>query len=269
MISEAKTMKKTLAKIKYVLVDLDGTTFIGDTPLGNVAETLQKLRDAGKKIIFIANNSSLCGEATAEKLAALGLFHEEDYVYTSGQCAAEYVHKNYPEKTCYIVGTKHLKEEFLRNGITLTDDMPDIAVLGTHTEITFEEIAKLVYAVKKGAMYIATHGDYTLLGYNVPLPDCGAFIKMLELSSKITPDVVLGKPNEYLGKRIMTKFHCNADEVLVIGDSLKSDIQLGINCGFYTLLVLTGETTEKALKQSDIVPDFVLPTLDDITAYLD
>ena len=262
-------MKKTLAKIKYVVIDLDGTAFIGDTPLGDVAGTLNKLRAAGKKIIFIANNSSLCGVATAEKLESLGLYREGDYVYTSGQCAAEYVRKNYPEKTCMIVGTKYLKEEFEKNGVKIVDDMPDIAVLGTDTEITFEKIAKLVFAVKKGAMYIATHGDYTLLGYNVPLPDCGAFVKMLETSSKITPDVVLGKPNEYMGKRIMTKFHCNADEVLVIGDSLKSDIQLGINCGFYTLLVLTGETTEKTLKQSDIVPDFVLPTLDDITQYLD
>ncbi len=261
-------LKKVLAKIKYVLVDLDGTAFIGNTPLGDVCGTLSKLRAAGKIVVFIANNSSLSVQAYTEKLKEMGLYDEKDYVYTSGLCTAEYVRKTYPEKTCMVIGTQYLKDEFVNNGIALTDEAPDIVVLGTPTNISYPQIASLVYAVKKGAIYIATHGDSTLVGYNVPLPDCGAFVKMLENSTKIVPNVVLGKPNEYMGKRIMVKFRCNADEVMVIGDSLKTDVQFGINCGFYTLLVLTGDTTEKELKQSDVEPDFVLSALDDITAYL-
>ncbi|MBR2968826.1 MAG: HAD hydrolase-like protein, partial [Clostridia bacterium] len=54
-----------------------------------------------------------------------------------------------------------------------------------------------------------------------------------------------------------------------VGNKLETDIKFGIDCRFYTLAVLSGQTTEKMLKASDIDPDFVLPSLNDIVDYLD
>lgn len=49
---------------------------------------------------------------------------------------------------------------------------------------------------------------------------------------------------------------------------LATDIQCGINAGCLTILVLSGETTEEILKQSDVKPDVVLENAGKIIAYL-
>jgi len=50
----------------------------------------------------------------------------------------------------------------------------------------------------------------------------------------------------------------------MIGDRLETDILFGQNGGTDTLLVMTGITTPKLLKESSIQPTFVLPSVADI-----
>ena len=40
------------------LFDLDGTVYLGDTPIEGAMETLGKLSAMGKKVCFLTNNSS-------------------------------------------------------------------------------------------------------------------------------------------------------------------------------------------------------------------
>ena len=40
------------------LFDLDGTVYLGDTPIPGAMETLGKLSAMGKKVCFLTNNSS-------------------------------------------------------------------------------------------------------------------------------------------------------------------------------------------------------------------
>ena len=123
-------LKKVLKKIKYILVDMDGTTNIGEKQIGNMAETLSFLRDNGKQIVFITNNSSYSKRTLEEKCKRIGFYDERDYHYTSGVATIEYLKDKYPEKKCYVVGTPELCAEFEENGIILTEESPEIVVLG-------------------------------------------------------------------------------------------------------------------------------------------
>ena len=40
------------------LLDMDGTVYLGERPIGDMQNTLQKMRGAGKSIVYLTNNSS-------------------------------------------------------------------------------------------------------------------------------------------------------------------------------------------------------------------
>ena len=59
--------------------------------------------------------------------------------------------------------------------------------------------------------------------------------------------------------------HFTKDETLVIGDRLYTDILSGINAGVETALVLTGEATRKDAEESSYKPDYIFPTVRELT----
>lgn len=95
--------------------------------------TLQKMRGAGKSIVYLTNNSSKSAEEYIRKLDRLHFWDERDSVYTSGMAAAEYLKETHAGKRVYLVGTEALREEFLRAGIALCEESPDVCVLAYDT----------------------------------------------------------------------------------------------------------------------------------------
>ena len=48
----------TLKDKKLWLFDMDGTVYLGDKVIGETDKTLDKIRQSGRKIIYLTNNSS-------------------------------------------------------------------------------------------------------------------------------------------------------------------------------------------------------------------
>lgn len=261
-------LSERLKKIKYLLLDMDGTIYLGDRQIGNMTSTLSALRQSGKKIIFLTNNSSKSHAAYEEKLKKMGLFNSFDTVYTSGIATIDYLKQNRTEKRVYLVGTDDLKREFLDNGIILTEDMPDIAVLSYDTTLTYEKLSKITNYLTKGAEYIATHPDINCPAPDVYLPDIGSFMALIEKSCGKVPSVILGKPYKYMGDSIMYRFNATPDEILMAGDRLSTDILFAKNNNFTSMLVLSGETDKKQYDNSIIRADYCLENLNKIIEFL-
>lgn len=95
------TIEALLKKTNLFLLDMDGTLYIDDIPIGAVRETLARLRGAGKRLVYCTNNSSKTPEEYRAKLERIGLWGEGDFVYTSGIAAAEYL-KNITRENPFI-----------------------------------------------------------------------------------------------------------------------------------------------------------------------
>lgn len=254
-------------KTKYFIVDMDGTFYLGDSMISGADSFLRKVRDCGKDYFFFSNNSSNSVEVCRERLAKIGFPVEEDKVLLSSFVATQYIKRNYPGKSVYLLGNERLYRYFREAEIELTDENPDIVVLGFDTTLTYERINKACNYIARGAVYLATHPDVNCPTKTGFMPDVGAMIEMIAASTGKRP-TVLGKPMTATVDYLTEKLSCERDELVFIGDRLETDIRIGMDHDIPSVLVFSGVTDEKILAQSDIKPTLSVPSLGDLSAYL-
>ncbi len=257
-----------LNKLRCLVLDMDGTVYLGNRLIGEMDRTLAALRRHGIRLCYFTNNSSKTAGDYAEKLTRLGLYDERDTVYTSAMATVSYLNAHHRGKSVYLLSTPTVRRAFLEGGIPLCEENAEIVVLAYDTTLTFEKLRVANEMLCRGALYIATHPDMVCPTEDISMPDVGSFIRLLEGSSGRVPDIVVGKPNALAGEAIMEAVGCTREEIAMVGDRLYTDIRFGINAGFGSVLVLSGETTRKMLDASDVRPSLVLNSLNDLPALL-
>ena len=246
--------------IKLFLFDMDGTLYIGNRLFDFTEELLASIKRAGKRYLFITNNSSKSVSAYVEKLQRLGIRAATDDFLTSSQATAWYLKKKYPDKILYVCGTESLKAELKDNGFEITEDTEkaECIVMGFDTELTFkklDDVSKMLCT--RELPYIATNPDYVCPTEYGSVPDCGSICDMIFNATGKRP-FVIGKPSPLMIRLAMEKEGCSPLETAVIGDRIYTDIKSGLNAGALSVLVMSGETTPEILEKSADKPDIVL-----------
>lgn len=253
---------KNIKDIKFYLLDMDGTIYLGNKLFDCTIPFLNLLEEQGKRYIFLTNNSSKNRNVYVEKLAKMGITAKPDDVFTSGEATTIYLNKIKPDARIYLCGTPSLEHEFEEAGFTLTDKEPDYVVLGFDMTLTYEKLVKLCDFVRDGLPYIVTHPDFNCPVEGGFIPDTGSMMALVKASTRRDPDLVIGKPNKGIVDAIVEKYHANREEICMVGDRLYTDIALGAKAGIISILVLSGETSMEDLEKSDVEPSFIF---DDLT----
>ena len=255
------TKEELLGGCDLFLFDLDGTLYLADTPVAGAAEALARLREKGKRVVYLTNNSSKTGAEYEKKLRRLGLWGAGDAVYTSADATAEYLLRHYAKKRTHVLAAEPVREVFRAEGVLLDDDAPEVYVLAYDTTLTFAKMKAFNEFLAGGAVYIATHPDDVCPTDGVPMPDVGSFIALFARSSGRTPQVVCGKPYPVMGECVARAFGCPPSRTCMVGDRLHTDIRFGNANGMRTLLVLSGETTRENMKKFPDTPDVILESV--------
>lgn len=256
-----------LRKIQCFLMDMDGTIYLGDRRLPGALEWLGFLEEHHIRHYFLTNNSSKSRVEYAKKLSHLGFTVCEEDIFTSGEATALYLKDSYPGASLFVVGTPALQNEFERHGFKLSEDNPDVVVLGFDTTLTYEKLWKLCDWVVAGKPYIATHPDINCPTATGFMPDIGSTIAFVAASTGRKPDVVVGKPNAPIVHALAEKTGLPIESHCMIGDRLYTDIALG-QWGMMTALVLSGETKRSDLDGSVFQPDLVVRDIAELTELL-
>ena len=251
------TKEQLLTQTDAFLFDLDGTVYLDETPIGNVKKTLSRLRQMGKHIVFLTNNSSKTQEEYIEKLTRIGILGENDLIYTSSMAAAEYVRAHYAGKRVYLLATDAVKAEFACT-VPLVEEAPDLVILAYDVTLDFAKMKKFNEFLAGGAEYIATHPDAVCPTKTVPMPDVGSFIELFAMSSGRRPSLIIGKPEKTMGESLAKRLNIPCSRMTMAGDRLHTDIRFGNNCGMHTVLVLSGETTKETMQNYPDLPTLVL-----------
>ena len=159
-----------------------------------------------------------------------------------------------------------MKSQLRAAGFTVAERREDANALlmGFDTELTFQKLEDACILLGQGIPYLATNPDWvcpTAYGF---VPDCGSVCEMLWRATSRRP-IVIGKPKPLMPQLAMLEAGVSAQETLLVGDRIYTDIASGANAGIDTLLVLSGETKEEDLPTADPQPTFVLP---DVAALL-
>ena len=103
-----------LKKFKTFIFDLDGTKWDWEKIFPGVEETISELREKGKQILFVTNNSLLTRRGLVKKLKRMGIEVKENELITSCRVICEYL-KNKPKKV-FVIG-RAVEKELRREGI--------------------------------------------------------------------------------------------------------------------------------------------------------
>ena len=193
MVTEASVAEKLsqetavglLNGAKAFIFDCDGVIWRGDKLIEGIPETIEALRAAGKKLIFVTNNSTKSREGYLKKFLSLGLNISAEEIYSSSYAAAAYLKsKNFPtdgSKKVYVIGEIGIMEELalaniphfggpedadakitLGKGVKMAHDADVSAVsIGFDREINYYKIqyATLYIRENEDCEFIATNRD--------------------------------------------------------------------------------------------------------------
>ena len=217
---------------------------------------------------FFTNNSSKSQQAYIDKLDKMGIHIEPKQMMISSHVMIKYLQENYPGKSIYVVGTPSLINEFKSFDMNLVEDDPDIVVLGFDTSLTYEKMEKACHAIRHGCVYFGINPDW-----NCPIeggefiPDCGSMAKMIEGSTGRWPDF-FGKPSKHTLDYMIKESGYQPNEIAIVGDRLYTDIAVADGSEVTSIMVLTGEATLDDVAKSNIKPDMIVNSLEDITNML-
>ncbi|KKX54483.1 TIGR01457 family HAD-type hydrolase [Brevibacillus borstelensis] len=222
------------------LLDLDGTIYRGKEVIPGAAEFILHLRKAKVPYLFLTNNSAATSEHVASRLQAMGIAAAADDVYTSAMATAHFLAEHAsPGTPVCVIGEEGLRTELTRQGFVLTEEKPHYVIVGIDRAFTYEKLTVAARAIRDGATFIATNRDAALPSEIGLFPGNGSLVAAVSVASGKEP-IVIGKPEPIIVRLALEKLGTAAEETLIVGDNLFTDIDAGAGSGIDTLHVLTG-----------------------------
>lgn len=261
-------MADKLSQCRLFVFDLDGTLYLGDNVIDGAREIIEYLGRAGKKYIYLTNNSSRAAVDYVVRLHQLGFPCMPEDVFTSGMATAEYLNENYPKLPVYLVGTAALRNELSSYGVNLSENDAAVVCVGFDRELNYEKLEKAVHFLLRGAAFVAANPDFVCpMPDDEVLPDCGSICALLTASTDRQPYYV-GKPNPQMLNMLSERFSVPLRQIAVVGDRLYTDIAIAENAGAVSVCVLSGETKREMISSSPVKPEYVFPSVAELSAHL-
>jgi len=279
---------------KGIVFDMDGVLRIGKNPIKGADKVFNKLHS---KSLIVTNECRRTPQKIKEELRNMGIETYDTPILTAGTMTYYYLYDiisgNRSRDTIYNVLT--VGEE------GLLEIMEELGELDNYNKITpsfIDTALKKNLEFKNSARYI----NYLVIGTinNISIPLLSVINNYLKVFSNVKvlttcPDMIdpeeglfimpnhlihilnynkknslvpyhTGKPNPIVTKYIERYFNefDNEGDIVFVGDTLDTDIKLANEAFFKSILVLSGNTEYEDLKKSQITPDHVINSIDNL-----
>lgn len=264
-------------KFKAVFLDSYGVLKNYNGLIDGVQETIDHLRGKGIAIRILTNDASRSQQQQAESFVRLGLKGIDTHeIVTSGMMARQYLQQKILEGKIGYLGTENSAEYILQSGLEHVpvrdvdlNNIDDIAAFVFLDDEGFdwnEDINKTVNLLRrKNLPVIVANSDklYPVSKNDVAVAT-GGIAKLVEnmLGKKF---IHFGKPDSQMFMYAYDELNLygsfSKHEILMVGDTLHTDILGGNKFGLKTTLVLSGNTSEidadLHINSTGIIPDFI------------
>ena len=255
-----------------VLLDLDGVVWLAHHAIASGEPGIASLRAAGRRVLFVTNNSASTLEEQEAALAAIGIPAVGD-VLTSAMAGALLVE---PGERVLVCGGAGAMQAVTRRGavavrISELDDAAlaavdagtaapfDAVMVGLHRDFDYHGLRRATQVVRGGARLIGTNDDATYPTPDGPIPGGGAILAAYIVASGATP-VIAGKP--YVPMAGLVRAVVGPERALaavMVGDRPETDGLFARTLGCRFALVWSGVTPAGASVEP--VPDLAMANL--------
>ncbi|XP_055912634.1 chronophin isoform X2 [Eupeodes corollae] len=285
---------KFINSFDLVFSDIDGVLWNLHKDVEGAAEGFQGLTKAGKKLLFVTNNSVRSENALEHRLKDHGInVKNTDIIHPADNVVKYLLSKNF-DGLIYCIGSVYFKTIIRKAGFKIIDGPNKIF------EESFSDFGRQIFD-KEPVRAVVIDADFNLSGakmmrahWYLKHPDCiliiGATDSMLPLSKEIqilgpgpygkilaeasgkTP-ILMGKPGKELADMLVDRFDIkDRSRALMIGDMLEQDIGFGKLIGMQTLLVLSGGCNKTQMLENRISgqhPDYYADTMYDFVEFFE
>ena len=246
-----------------LLIDMDGVIYSGELLIDGADRFIAHLLKKEIPFTFMTNNSQRTPLEVVRKLKSLGIVVAESHVYTSAMATAKFLGDQAPNGTAYVLGEGGLISSLHDHGITLVNTDPEFVVLGEGRNFTLEMVQRAVDMILAGAKFITTNRDPSPKKPGWNNLGIAATTAMIEEASG-RKAFVTGKPSPVMMRSARKHLGLETGETTVIGDTMETDIQGGVQMGYKTILVLSGIAKKEDLGHYAFKPDLVVSSVDNL-----
>lgn len=248
---------------KNYLIDMDGVLVSGKRLILGADKFIQKLTSKDIKFLVLTNNSIFTPIDLSHRLKTIGLGIEEKQIFTSAMATAYFMSVQKYQGRAFVIGESGLNVAIHEAGYIQTDVDPDFVVLGETHDYNFRQVTKAVRLISEGAHFIATNPDPVGPTEAGVVPACGAMAALIEKASGRSP-FFCGKPNPFMIRSALNYLGVHSENTVMIGDRMDTDIVAGIQSGMETILVLSGVTSAKQIKEYPYQPFQIVKSVNEI-----
>lgn len=273
-----KTSFYSLAKnFKAVFLDSYGVLKNHQGLINGVQESIDFIREQGIALKVLTNDASRSQKQQVEVFEQLGLKGlQEDEIITSGMLARQFLELKITSGKIAYLGTENSANYILQSGLEHIavsdidlDDIDDISAFVFLDDEGFDwnvDINKTVnFLRRKNLPVIVANSDlYYPVSSNDVAIATGSISKLVEsvLKQKF---IRFGKPDSQMFMYAYDELNKTGNyakkDILMVGDTLNTDILGGNKFGLKTMLVLSGNTradnVDLQISSTGIIPDYI------------
>lgn len=247
-----------------ILFDLDGVLYEGDRPIDGAANAVDWFNQNHIPHLFLTNTTSKSRAELVTKLADLGIKSEPQDFLTPPVAARQWLQtNNFNHIALYVPETT--KQEFSDFKIVSSQSSDvDAVVIGDLGQQWSFEIMNRIFRLlldKPDAKLVALGMTRYWRAADGLQLDVGPMIKAFEYATGRTA-IVTGKPSIDFYQAAVSLLGVQQN-VVMIGDDIRGDIEASQRAGLKALLVRTGKFTQQDL-ESGVTPDAILDSVEQL-----
>jgi glycerol-1-phosphatase len=278
---EQVKFSQLIGKFDLILFDAYGVLNRGAAPIDGSVATIDSCIQRGKNFLIVSNNASEKPEGVWQKLNRLGFNIKLEQIITSGMAIklslATSIYSGLPY---LLIGTPDSANDYGENPARLLLNPPDAPlkigkkpayVLICSNRDYYGKIQQEVVEAQlaNGSLPLLVANPDIIVQANDSQSVVVAGYTAYELSKKYNcPSIGIGKPFSPVYQLALEKFpNLAPKKILMVGDSLTTDILGGAAMGFSTCLTLSGihgvdaKNIEAVCKKWAIQPDYIVSSI--------
>ncbi|OPY46768.1 MAG: putative HAD-hydrolase [Methanosaeta sp. PtaU1.Bin028] len=252
---------------KGFLIDLDGVLYVGKSPVAGARDLLDLLESRKIPFSFVSNSTRRCRASVARRLDGLGYSIQEERIFTPPMAAIERL-KRKGQKSCHLLTTGDVCQDFLAAGLEVTDVGAEAVVVGdAGPDFTYSRLNLAMRLVFEGADLLAMEMDRYWREPDGLVLSTGPFVRALEYATGRQAEL-MGKPSPGFFQMGLRYLGIEPKDAGMIGDDIETDVGGAQRSGMKGILVRTGKYRLEDSLASSVRPDLVLDSLADLRRYI-